>query len=173
MTDAECTNGFCDTKTGACTPHANCDTVVCETGEVCDDATLSCVPDDGPGGALGDCAVCATDADCGGAPYACIPFGGGSYCLSSCASHNDCVSGFKCFTPPGSDGQLCIPGGYSCEKPCLQSGCPAGWERAAKKGNAMAMDILAYCYKNGKDEAIGTGDQIEKLPSKWRSLKRS
>jgi len=154
-TNADCPNGICDLKTGTCAPHESCDTVECPIGEICDSVTFTCGPNDGPVGGLGDCAVCATDDDCSGAPYACLPFGGGSYCLSTCASHNDCISGFKCFTPPGASDQLCIPGGYSCEKPCLQAGCPAGQTCDTASGECVAqLEICDVCIK---DDECGYG----------------
>jgi Cys-rich repeat protein len=112
QTDADCGRGaLC--QSGNCVP-ADCTSLGCPAGMVCDPASLACVP-----------AGCQTDADCGaglvcrngscevagcqvtGCPagYTCDPTSGACFAQPACTTNSDCAAGQQCLR-----GQ-CVPGG--------------------------------------------------------------
>jgi Cys-rich repeat protein len=152
VTDAECEAGVCDVKTGECINAPNCTTEGCTAGTVCNEETGACEPDGGSNNAI--CSPCTNDSDC--ADSFCTALGGSTYCVPACENNDDCITGYKCFNVQGS-GLRCVPGSYTCEQPCIQSGCPTGKTCDFSSGECIPQ--LDLCDSCEKDDQCGVGSR--------------
>ena len=164
--DGDCSTKKCDLTTNTCaandTPDPDagpiaCTADSCAEGEVCNEETGECETKVTSGSTL--CKVCESDAQCGGDEQtSCVAFGGGKYCLSECETNNDCPTGYKCYEGAGN---RCIPGSATCEKKCIQEGCPDGKVCEFSTGNCVAQ--LKACDSCSVDDNCGEGSRCVKF----------
>jgi Cys-rich repeat protein len=169
LTSFNCEAGFiCDTATKTCVPEGGdvvggddaggeegdtsespCTETGCDDGQVCNETTGECeTPIPGEGAT---CSPCGGDDDCQGGGQ-CTPLGGSLYCLDECTKNGDCQTGYKCVAIPAS-GTLCIPSGGTCEKTCIQEGCPSG--KVCEFSTGDCVQPLLACDSCTKDDQCG------------------
>jgi Putative metal-binding motif len=103
-----CESGeLCDPDTGSCV-SASCGDVACPSGQFCNAATLTCVAVN-----RGHGEACASDADCRSgscvdAASLLLSSGSGRVCGEACCNDTDCTEGELCISP-GTGARSCLP----------------------------------------------------------------
>lgn len=149
-------------------PTDPCEGVVCDSGEVCDEATGECVPDpEAPvsrGGVCDVCDPCRDDSDCEGA---CLVLGdAGALCTLPCGPDGACPFNTRCFDLPDGEGgtlSLCLNDTASGQNVCQSDWVCEEVEPGADTGqpDAGTPDATPDTGTSAPPEwfgEVGTGD---------------